>query len=91
MYKRTCKTCGIEKHYKYLALDNRSRSVYKDETGKLWHGKKCGDCQLTEVKRILDKQPLSESVCKVCSKEFKKKAIKQIVCSLACYKILRKS
>lgn len=88
MSTRICKVCNIKREYRYLALDNRSRSVYKDETGKLWHGRTCGSCQLLIVKKIVDNEPLGDIGCKCCGKIVKQKNIKQFTCSKECYKKL---
>lgn len=76
---KTCKVCGVEKESEYLCLNTQGRAVYKDENGKIWHGKQCSDCFTKYVKSKAGKTPLSLLVCS-CGVEFKQRAIRQKKC-----------
>lgn len=86
--KRVCKKCGVEKEYNFLCLNTQGRSVYKDETDKIWHSKICYACHLKYVKDRSTDRHLAIISCPACQKEFKQKVIRQVACSRACYEIL---
>ena len=88
---KTCKVCNKEKEYIYLCLNAQGRSVYKDETGAIWHGKTCAPCFAAYVKSKSNKIPLATLPCRHCGYQFKQKAINQFACSESCYSILTNS
>lgn len=87
---RTCKVCKKEKEFNYFRLDERCRSVHKDEDGKIWHGKVCFECFQEYQKSVSGKTHLKKINCVTCGKAVLQKTVRQKACSLKCYKLSRK-
>lgn len=86
---RKCKECLIEKEHKYFLIDEQGRSTYKDESGGIWHGRVCYDCQKLYVKKMSGKVELKTIVCEFCDKLVTQTAKRQRTCSKECYRLLR--
>lgn len=81
---RRCKKCRKLKSHVYLTVNTQGRSVYKDATGEIWHGRICGGCQADIVKEKADKVPLTDGVCASCGIVFTRKVINKKFCCSAC-------
>ena len=44
--RRICKGCGLEKDFKFSHRVGM-KSVFRDETGRLWQSRLCADCHYT--------------------------------------------
>ncbi len=87
---RTCKECLVSKEYRYFLRDDHGRAVHKDESGGIWHGRVCYDCQKLYVKKMSGKVELSTIECELCGKVVAQSAKRQRTCSKECYKELVK-
>lgn len=79
-----CKKCDVEKERTFFMLDERQRSVYKDETGKIWHGRVCSTCFTDYVKTMSGKPRLGTVNCVQCGVLVHQRHIRQKYCSRAC-------
>lgn len=49
---QVCKSCGIEKEFRFLKIGKNGAFLYTDETGRLWKGKCCANCQASKRKQV---------------------------------------
>lgn len=85
---RSCDHCMVKKQHIFLTLAENGRAVYKDEAGKIWHGRVCADCYTNAVWLKSKKRMLENRRCLVCNAWFKQKQIKQRRCDT--HKLTRK-
>jgi len=81
---RSCRLCNqVKTRVLYKRLD-RSRSLYVDDTGRIWDGKVCPDCKKEYYRTKRKLKPIITKSCKICNKSFPTNNKRQVFCSTRC-------